>query len=102
MDKIIDGADEAEVLQEVINVIKKTCEKDMVSYGHIPTIGRNTDLKLDLEMDSIALVVLQINMEDAFGIQFDPLQNDFEEIFCTVERVCQFVLEGLKERSWDD
>ncbi len=102
MDKIIGSTDEKQVLQAVINVIKKTCEKDVVSYCHILTIDRNTNLRLDLELDSISLVVLQINLEDVFGIQFDPLKDDFEKIFCTVESVYQFVLEGLKERSWDD
>lgn len=88
---------EDELLRRIINVIRKTCESDIMIPFDNPLINPDTDLKLDLGLDSIALVVLQINIEECFGIQFDPLQDDFDEIFHKVNNVYIYVKKKLED-----
>ncbi len=45
----------------------------------------------DLQMDSFDIVTLQVVLEDNFGFEFNPLEDDFEEIFQTMENLEQFV-----------
>lgn len=89
------------LLGKIIVLIKKTCENDIRIIFDDADICLETDLKLDLNMDSFALVVLQINIEECFDIQFDPLQDDFDEIFHKVKDVYMYVQKKLESRqSW--
>ena len=45
----------------------------------------------DLQMDSFDIVTLQVVLEDNFGFEFNPLEDDFEEIFQTMGNLEQFV-----------
>ena len=42
-------------------------------------------------MDSFDIVTLQVVLEDNFGFEFNPLEDDFEEIFQTMGNLEQFV-----------
>jgi acyl carrier protein len=50
--------------------------------------GRHLDPAMrfmeDLQFDSVALVHLQVAVEDNFGLRFHPLDDDLMEIFATV------------------
>lgn len=46
----------------------------------------------DLGYDSITKIQLQVEIEDEFGFLFDPLEDDFDDIFSTVEKLCQYVV----------
>ena len=49
----------------------------------------------DLGMESLQLVTLQVELEDEFDIEFDPLEDDFYEIFQTIGTVYQTVKSKL-------
>lgn len=94
--------DEKKLFHAVVDVINQTCEDDMAACCPETEITRDTDLKLDLGLDSIGLVVLQVNLENQFGIQFDPLEDDFDEIFYRVQDVYRYVCRKLTEGCCDD
>jgi len=48
-------------------------------------------LREDLELDSLAMVKLQIAVEDEFDIHFDPIQMDLTDVFETVGSLGSFV-----------
>lgn len=54
-------------------------------------ITMETSIRDELAFDSIMLVVLQIEVEDAFHIRFDPAQEDFLTIFSNVRELCAAV-----------
>lgn len=41
------------------------------------------NLRDGLEMDSMAIVMLQVEIEEEFQFTFDPIEDDFERIFET-------------------
>lgn len=50
-------------------------------------------LREDLGMESVTLIELIVALEDAFGIQVDPMTMDLEEAFVSVKTVVAFVRE---------
>ncbi len=50
-----------------------------------------TLIRDELAFDSVTLVVLQIEVEDAFRIRFDPAREDFLTIFSSVGELCAAV-----------
>lgn len=50
----------------------------------------------DLGFDSINLLYLQVAVEDEFDIKFDPVQDDFSEIFKDIKSLCDYV-----ENNWE-
>ncbi len=50
-----------------------------------------TLIRDELAFDSVTLVVLQIEVEDAFRIRFDPAREDFLTIFSSVRELCAAV-----------
>lgn len=53
--------------------------------------NRSTRLAEDLQLDSFSIITLQVAIEDNFHIRFDPLEDDFVEIFCTMGQLVDFV-----------
>lgn len=53
--------------------------------------NRSTRLAENLQLDSFSIITLQVAIEDNFHIQFDPLEDDFVEIFCTMGQLVDFV-----------
>ena len=57
-------------------------------------------LQEDLELDSLAMVNLQVAIEDRFSIRFDPISMDLVEVFETVGSLASFLdlyLEELRQ-----
>lgn len=51
----------------------------------------------DIGYDSISKVRLQVEIEDEFGFLFDPLEDDFDEIFSTLEKLYRSVAEKVEQ-----
>ena len=49
----------------------------------------------DLEFDSVNLLYLQVAVEDEFDIRFDPISDDFSEIFKDVKSLCAYIEKKL-------
>lgn len=54
-------------------------------------------LQEDLELDSLAMVNLQVAIEDRFNIRFDPISMDLVEVFETVGSLAGFLNVHLEE-----
>lgn len=48
-------------------------------------------LREDIQLDSIGIVHLQVEVEDTFGIRFDPSVMDIESIFTSVMSLAEFI-----------
>lgn len=78
-----------EILEKVINII-------IENFPQLEEIqdllwNQSTRLADDLQLDSFSIITLQVAIEDNFHIQFDPLEDDFVEIFCTMGQLVDFV-----------
>ena len=58
---------------------------------------RDTKLDEDLQLDSFALITLQVEIEDRFNLQFNPLEDDFVEIFSTIGNLIDFIREKCED-----
>lgn len=58
--------------------------KDLLTNG-------DTKLAADLQLDSFSIISLQVSIEDNFGLFFDPIEDDFVEIFCTIESLTNYI-----------
>lgn len=47
-------------------------------------VGPGMSLTEDLQLDSVALVHLQVAVEDSFSLRFHPVDDDLMAIFATV------------------
>jgi acyl carrier protein len=54
-------------------------------------IHLDTNLVSDLGFDSLAIVHLQVAIEDEFEIRFDPVNTDFITVFETVGSLSDFL-----------
>lgn len=81
---------------EIIEIMKKCAE--LALERKLDSFPPDASLTDDLNMESIHLVSFQVEMEDAFQIEFDPLQDDFYEIFQTVFSVYQAIEKKLREK----
>lgn len=73
-----------------------TCIETILGYP-LKKIGPNMRLQEDLEMESLQLVELQIELETAFSITFDPIEDDFFEIFQTIGTLYDAVAKKLED-----
>lgn len=71
--------------ERVVRCIEKSMEN---ADGEVTVDSR---LQEDLGMTSLELVMLQIALEEEFLIAFDPINDDFGEIFQSVSSVYSFV-----------
>lgn len=60
----------------------------------------NTNIRKDLGFDSIMLVILQIVIEDAFGIRFDPMEDDLNNVFTTIQEISRYVY-GIMRNEYE-
>ena len=86
----------SEISGEIMETIKKCAE--LALERKLDSFSPGLSLTDDLNMESIHLVAFQVEIEDAFQIEFDPLQDDFYEIFRTVFSVYQTVEKKLLEK----
>ena len=56
-------------------------------------------LREDIGLDSIDLTILQIEMEDWWNIRFDPIKDNFQKIFYSVNSLCEFLELRIGERN---
>lgn len=54
-------------------------------------LNEDTKLAADLQMDSFSIISLQVSIEDNFGLYFDPLEDNFVEIFCTIGSLVKYI-----------
>lgn len=69
---------------KLIKCIKKVCGNEL------DEINAGSRLQEDLGMGSLQLVMLEVELEEAFCFTFDPL-DDFKNIFRTVESLCNYL-----------
>lgn len=75
-------------------ILKIVSEQYSYSFGRdsgAAEITINTDIRKDLEFDSIMLVILQIEIEDAFCIRFNPIEEDLNNVFTTIRAISSYV-----------
>lgn len=73
------------LFDRVADCIRTACE------GTAGEVRPESRLQEDLGMESLQLVLLQVELEAAFGFTFDPLDDDFRQIFRTAESVYDYV-----------
>lgn len=54
-------------------------------------ITDNTSFKIDLKFDSLALVHLQVAIEDEFDFRFDPISTNFITVFHNVKNLREYI-----------
>ena len=54
-------------------------------------LGDEITFKRDLDMSSLDIAMLYPRIEDEFGIEFSPLDDDFEEIFDSVGSLWRYI-----------
>ncbi|HYY09810.1 MAG TPA: phosphopantetheine-binding protein [Kineosporiaceae bacterium] len=62
-----------------------------------PPPGASARLRDDLLLDSLHLVALQVNVEDHFGVAFDPADEELADAFDTIGSLAQYVRRLLGE-----
>ncbi len=67
-------------------------------YEYAGLLSEQSRLKEDLQMDSLMLVVFQVEVEDRFRFRFDNFTDDFEEIFSTMGTLCDYIEGHVGER----
>lgn len=77
--------------EEILITIHHILESEL---GHeidlTPTLLEQ-NLRHDLSLDSLAMTTLQVAIEDAFDLRFDPLQTDLAGVFETVGSLANYV-----------
>lgn len=73
------------LFNKIARCIQAACE------GTAGEVRPESRLQEDLDMESLQLVLLQVELEAEFGFTFDPLDDDFRQIFQTVESVYDYV-----------
>lgn len=73
------------LFNKIVRCIQTACE------GTAGEVRPESRLQEDLDMESLQLVLLQVELETEFGFTFDPLDDDFRQIFRTAESVYDYV-----------
>lgn len=73
----------------LFEMIKECIEK--VLERSLSQLTYETSLREDLEMDSLQIVLLQVELEDEFSISFDPIDDDFFLIFNSVGSIYETI-----------
>lgn len=89
------NSDLAHIEKRLIQMVADRCQSPAGGVGSLQ-IGPDTSIFHDLEFDSLMLVVLQIDIEDAFHIRFDPATEDFRSIFSTIRALSTYVKRRLE------
>lgn len=61
-------------------------------------VDRNESL-IALGYDSISMIHLQVEIEDEFRFMFDPIEDDFEQIFSSVANLYDYVVHRVMEQK---
>lgn len=57
----------------------------------VETLGTEVNLRDELEMDSMTMVMFQVEIEETFQFTFDPIEDDFGEIFETIGSLSSYL-----------
>ena len=66
-------------------------------YRKDVTINAEARIRDELGFDSVMLIVLQIDIEDAFHIRFNPAEEDLRQIFTSVKTLTDYVQNHIGE-----
>lgn len=72
-----------ELFEELVDILTDVCHKNHKELTK--PVCMNMILREDVGLDSIDLVVLQVELEDRLHIRFDPLEDEFSKIFYNIE-----------------
>ncbi len=93
-------ATQKRIQQEILAIIKEKCAFEYSSVAKEEVL-LETDIKKELGMDSIAILILQITIEDRFQMRFNPLKDDLGQVFTTAERLGNYVWECIKDEKYE-
>ncbi|MEY8284158.1 acyl carrier protein [Lachnospiraceae bacterium 50-23] len=85
-----------EILDGVKGIIEEMLQENYRGFDQ--QITEDMGLREDIGLDSIDLVVLQVEIEDQWDIRFNPLEDDFLEIFDSINSLCEFLKLRLDEK----
>ena len=80
---------EQKIYNKVVNCIKS------VMKNKEQEIRPESRLQEDLLLESIHILMLQVALEEVFYFQFDPMEDNFRQIFATVKSVSDYVSEHV-------
>ena len=60
-------------------------------YNKNVIINAETQIRDELGFDSIMLIILQLDIEDAFHIRFDSVEEDLQQVFLSVRTLTDSV-----------
>ena len=86
-----------EILEGVKNVIEEIVHRNYIDFDQ--QITKDMALREDIGLDSIDLVVLQIEIEDRWNMRFDPLEDDFSRIFHSADSLCKYLELRIGEKN---
>ncbi|NDV57969.1 acyl carrier protein [Bacteroides sp. 519] len=78
---------EKNIEERIIQIIKK----QFIWLSSQEEISVNASLRNDLAFDSIAIVNLQVLLEDEFDFRFNPVVDDFSKIFYSIETLTYYI-----------
>lgn len=81
-----------EIRNKLIDLINQETGQSYIN------IGENCRLEFDLCIDSLCMASLQINVEDTFHFEFDPINDDFEACFYTFGSLCKYIANKCGEK----
>ncbi len=85
-----------EIENKIMEIISRML-KDSVGYTEDAAVYPESQIRGELGFDSIMLVILQIEVEDAFHIRFNPVEEDLQYIFASVRTLASAVLMHIGE-----
>ena len=69
--------------------------RNSAGYNKDVTVSAKSQIQDELGFDSIMLIVLQIDIEDAFHIRFDPVEEDLQQVFLSVRTLTDSVQSNM-------
>lgn len=70
-----------EIREEIIPIIRSVLEQQELNFSFTDSqINDNTNLLVDLGMDSIEIITVIAEIENAFDIEFDYIDMEIEKI----------------------
>ncbi len=79
-----------EIENKIIKIVAEMFNNS-AGYNKDVIVRAETHLQDELGFDSVMLVVLQIDIEDAFHIRFDPVEEDLQQIFLSAHTLTDSV-----------
>lgn len=68
----------------------KSCVEHVLEHS-LEQFPPGAHLQDDMGMESMELVLLQVELEQEFQVTFDPITDNFFEIFQTVDTLCSAI-----------